>query len=188
MWPEHKLTSFFRTGPQGVATIKQHQPCPQGWETLQQSQTSQPQLRSALHIMTYTLYVIFIYLKIIVQTIILSSLETSEGWENMGFVPTWQELTSLIVTALFGQSVVFYFRVVPRQPVSSISISRQAPCLGCCCFCSVTWESSTLATCWNELESFDFLKEEEEAEEEGGRKKKRGRRGLRTTASPLDPS
>ena len=30
-----------------------------------------------------------------------------------------------------------------------------------------------MAACWNELESFNFLKKEEEAEEEGGRKEKR---------------
>ena len=126
--------------------------------------------------MTYTFYVIFIYLKIIVQTIILSSLEISEGLANVDFVSLRQELTSLIVTALFGQSLGFYFGVVPRQPASSISISCQAPRLGCCCFCSVTWEFWTLAACWNELESFNFLKKEEEAEEEGGRKEKRGRR------------
>lgn len=190
----------------------------------QWSQASHPQLCSALRIMTYTFYVIFIYLKIIVQTIILSSLEISEGLANVYFVPTRQELTSLIATALFGQSLGFYFSVVPRQLAASISISCQAPWLGCCCFCSVTWEFSTLATCWNELESFNFLKKEEEAGEEGGRKKKEeeeskakgkqwayhrllpqnlmGRaqesvflsspgdsllRGLRTTASPLDP-
>lgn len=178
MWPEHKLTSFFRPGPQGVATIK-HQGVSlvHGAEKLcrPKSQASHPQPCSALHVMTYTFDVIFIYLKIIVQTIILSSLEISERLANMDFVSTRQELTRLIVTALFGQRLGFYFTVVLRQPASSVSISCQAPRLGCCCFSSVTWEFSTLAACWNKRESFNFFKERG-GSRRGGRKEGRKRK------------